>query len=336
MTAPSPEVSVVLAVRNASVTLHDAAQSILQQSLSPKELILVINGCKDDSVAIARRLAATDERVILLESPEKGGVAQAARLGCSKATAPLIARMDADDIAHPDRLRHQVEVLRKTQADLVTCHVSSIHSLGEGLERYIDWANHLRDPDDFLRERFIESPVIQPGVLMTRQAYQAAGGYRVEQGPEDYDLWLRMLENGARFFQAPQAQLQWRDSPNRLTRSHPDYAESQIMTTKARYLARLPVIQEEGFVLAGSGPIGRKMAKLLLAEEVTIQGFLDVAPRKIGSTALGFPIWGPEDLGKIHRESTLLGCVGRGGRTAVRSLAASAGYCEGHDFFACC
>lgn len=336
MNSERPEVSVVLAVRNAAPTLKEAAQSILHQSLSPKELILVLNGCTDHSELIAQQLAANNHRVSLLESSTRGGVAEAAMLGCMQTTSPLIARMDADDIAHPERLRHQVAVWQKTQADLITCQVSSLDSLGEGLENFIDWANGLQKPEDFRRERFVESPVIQPGVLMTRESYLAAGGYRVEKGPEDYDLWLRMLESGARFFQAPEALIEWRDSPSRLTRSHDDYAETQMRATKARYLSRLPAVIENGVILAGSGPIGRKMAKLLLAENIEIRGFIDVAPRKIGSTALGFPIWGPKDLGKKERAAILLGCVGQGKRAAVRTLAKSAGYREGHDFFACC
>ena len=131
MNSERPEVSVVLAVRNAAPTLKEAAQSILHQSLSPKELILVLNGCTDHSELIAQQLAASNHRVSLLESSTRGGVAEAAMLGCMQTTSPLIARMDADDIAHPERLRHQVAVWQKTQADLITCQVSSLDSLGE-------------------------------------------------------------------------------------------------------------------------------------------------------------------------------------------------------------
>ena len=328
-----------MAVRDAELTLEESVQSILHQSFLPQEVLVILNGCTDASEQIARQLSVHDPRITLLQSSPAGGVAEAAMLGCNQASSPLIARMDADDIAHPDRLRHQVTVWQETQADLVTCHVSPLHSLGAGLERFILWANSLEKPEDFRRERFIESPVIQPGALMTREAYLAAGGYRVEEGPEDYDLWLRMLENGARFHQAPNASLQWRDSPHRLTRSHRDYSEAQMRATKARYLARLPALREHGAILAGSGPIGRKLAKLLLAEGISIRGFLDVAPRKIGSTALGFPIWGPQDIagfGKKESAAILLGCVGRGGRIKVRALAQSAGYQEGRNFFACC
>ena len=329
-------ISVVMAIRDAESTLEVAVRSILEQTRPPEEVILVLNGSRDCSESIANALAEQDSRVRLLGSPTGGGVAEAAKVGCEAARAPLIARMDADDIAHSERFHWQLETLHQTSADLVTCRITPKDSLGDGLDRFVHWANSLRLPSDFQQQRFVESPVIQPGVLMTKESYQKAGGYRVEPGPEDYDLWLRMLQNGSQFFQAPQAHLEWRDSSTRLTRSHHDYSELRMNATKARYLARLPAIKEHGVIISGSGPIGKRLAKLLLAENVTIKGFFDIAPKKIGNTALNLPIWSPDELGTREREATLLGCVGRGGRERVRILAQEAGYHEGHDFFACC
>ncbi|WP_411846319.1 glycosyltransferase [Roseibacillus persicicus] len=336
MTNLQAQITVVMAVRNAAATLRDAVDSILQQTLAPAELILVLNGCTDESQSIADDLAKGNKRIRLEKTDSTGGVAAAARLGCALAKSPLLARMDADDLSHPERLEWQYASLRENEADLVTCRVEALDSQGAGLDRFIDWANSLAEPEDFRRERFVESPVIQPGVLMSREAYQRAGGYRVEDGPEDYDLWLRMLADGACFVQAPRARLQWRDSATRLTRSHDDYSEQRMTTTKARYLARLEKVRSNGVAIAGSGPIGRRLAGLLLAEGVQVHGFYDVAPKKIGKTALGLPIWAAGDLLANINSPVLLGCVGRGGRARVRSLAAKAGYREGDDFFACC
>ena len=296
----------------------------------------MLNGCRDTSESIAKEWARDVDGIRILKSSTEGGVAEAAKLGCEVATYPLLARMDADDIADHTRFEEQWTTLVGNEADLVTCRVESVNSLGEGLVRFVNWANGLKTPADFRRERFVESPVIQPGVLMRREAYLAAGGYRVEEGPEDYDLWLRLLETGARFFQAEKARLNWRDSRGRLTRCHEDYSGYQMAATKAHYLARLAQVKEKGVMISGSGPIGRRLAKLLLSEGVTVRGFFDVAPSKIGGTVLSLPVWGPRDFGITHREAILLGCVGRGGREQVRALAIETGYCEGEDFFACC
>jgi glycosyltransferase involved in cell wall biosynthesis len=336
METTQAEISVIMAVRNADSTLPKALDSLLTQTLLPSEVIIVLNGCTDGSAEIANEFARRDSRIRLFTSSTAGGVAEAARVGCAAARHPLLARMDADDWAHPERLQHQTRCLQETAADLVTCRVEATETLGAGLERFVAWANTLSEPEDFRRERFVESPVIQPGVLMTREAYLAAGGYRVENGPEDYELWLRMLENGARFVQAPKAKLQWRDSENRLTRSHDDYSQARMTSTKVRYLARLPAVKRHGVILAGGGPIGRTFAKGLLAEGVPVRGFFEVNPRKIGRTILNLPVWEMTQFDHRENEAVLLGCVGRGGRERVRKMARQMGYREGENFFACC
>ena len=332
----STGISVIMAVRNGEKTLSDAIRSILTQTTPPEELIIVLNGCEDGSHSVVTEFARCHPSIQFLESSAVGGVAEAAQLGCSVAQQPLIARMDCDDVAHPHRLQEQLRVLSETNADLVTSCVKSIDSLGEGLEQYVHWANSLHAPEDFLAGRFIESPVIQPGVLMTLKSYQRAGGYLIKEGPEDYDLWLRMLAQGCRFYQAPQAHLDWRDSPSRLTRSHEDYSAHHMTATKARYLALLPQVIEHGVTIAGSGPQGRRLTKYLLAENIRVHELYDVDPSKIGHRAHGILIAPPSEIGKNHPKAILLGCVGRGRREKVRTLATQLGYHEGDNFFSCC
>lgn len=330
------EISVVMAARDAAATLPGALESILHQSLPPAEVLIVLNGCQDDTPKIAHAFAAEYSVIRVLESSPSGGVAEAAELGCRLASSPLLARMDCDDLAHPNRLAEQRMVLQERQADLVTCRISPLESLGSGIDRYIEWANTLRQPSDFTAARFIESPVIQPGVLMTQEAYRKAGGYRRSDGPEDYDLWLRMLADGARFFQAPRAELEWRDSATRLTRTHDDYCPELMTRTKAHHLAQVPEIAEYGVTIAGSGPQGRRMTRLLLERGVQVHKLYDVDPRKIGSQAHGRPIVAAHEMSERDPKAVLLACVGRGGREKIRKLALACGYSEGVDYFACC
>lgn len=329
-------ISVVMAARDAAATLPAALESILRQSLPPTEVLIVHNGSQDRTPEIAHAFAAKHSVIQVLESSLSGGVAEAAELGCRLARSPLLARMDCDDLAHRDRLAEQSSVLRAQGADLVTCRVSPLGSLGSGIDRYIDWANTLHEPSDFASARFIESPVIQPGVLMTQEAYRKAGGYRRAVGPEDYDLWLRMLAGGARFFQAAAAQLEWRDSPTRLTRTHDDYSVARMTQTKARHLAQVPAIAEYGVTIAGAGPQGRRMTRHLLERGVRVHKLYDVDPRKIGTLAHGRPIVAAHEMSERNPRVVLLACVGRGGREKIRRLAVGWGYSEGRDYFACC
>lgn len=332
----SAEISVIIAARNAEKTLPAALESVLKQSRLPADILLVLNGCSDATPQVAHAWAQFSPLIRIAESSPDGGVAEAAKVGCQLANSPLLARMDADDLCHPDRLAAQFVTLEREKADLVTCRVSPLDALGQGIVRYVDWANSLREPQDFATARFIESPVIQPGVLMTQKAYERAGGYRVQEGPEDYDLWLRMLASGARFSQAQDALLSWRDSATRLTRTHDDYSVEQMTQTKARHLARLPSVEEHGVVIAGAGPQGRRMTRLLLKEGVEVHELYDVDPRKVGSSAHGRPILAASGIRQGNERPVLLGCVGRGGREKISRLAEKHGYEAGKDYFACC
>lgn len=328
-----------MAARDAQETIGDALQSLREQTLSARDVLVVLNGCQDKTKDVVKSFAKDWPELKFFETPAEGGVALAVKEGCKQAQGEFIVRMDADDVCEANRFAVQVEVINREQADLVTSRVEVLDAIGAGLKEYVGWANRLLQSEDFARERFIESPVIQPSVMMRRESYQLAGGYRVESGPEDYELWLRMLSKGMRFHQASETTLYWRDSMERLTRTHEDYSKVAMASVRARYLAFLPQVRERGVTLAGAGPTGRRLAKLLKSEGVQVRGFYDVNPKWIGRQIYGLPVWGPSQLGVRFEEEqvpVLLGCVGHAGRERVRALVKGVGYREGVDFFACC
>ena len=102
----NPAISVVLPVYNAEAYVHEAVQSILAQSFTDFELIIINDGSTDGSGAILRELAARDARIVLVERPN-GGLVSALNAGLEMARADLIARMDADDVAMPERFALQ-------------------------------------------------------------------------------------------------------------------------------------------------------------------------------------------------------------------------------------
>ena len=109
-----------------------------------------------------------------------------------------------------------------------------------------------------------------------------------------------------------------------------------MIDTKARYLAQIPSVREHGVIIAGSGPQGRKMARALNRQCVRIHHFLDVAPQKIGRTALGLPVFSAADWHSSRSSAVVLGCVGHAGSMKVRALAEAQGYIVGDNFFSCC
>ena len=103
---PSPAISVILPVYNAEAYVREAVESILAQSFTDFELIIINDGSTDGSGAILRELAVRDTRIVLIERPN-GGLVSALNDGIESARAELIARMDADDVAMPERFALQ-------------------------------------------------------------------------------------------------------------------------------------------------------------------------------------------------------------------------------------
>jgi glycosyltransferase involved in cell wall biosynthesis len=206
---------------------------MLCQTFGDWELLAIDDHSSDASVDIVRAVAKRDLRVRLVENSASPGIVGSLRTGCQAATADWFARMDADDRSAPERLLRQWE--SKEHADVVATNVDLLDPLGNGMVRYVCWTNSLVCQASISNSRFIENPIIHPTVLMRRSALEAAGGYRDVPWAEDHDLWLRMLQQGARFAKVAEPLLAWRDSTGRLTRRDPRYGEKSRQRMRAHF-----------------------------------------------------------------------------------------------------
>lgn len=188
-----PKVSVLLPVHNAEAYLSEAVESILGQSLTALELVCIDDGSTDRSHGILQSYGARDGRVRVIRG-EHAGLITALNKGLKMARAPLVARMDADDISAPDRLDKQY---RRFELD------PGLWVLGTAEQR-IDAAGRSRGHSpvvtgcDAVASALRETCVIcHPSVMMRREPILALGGYRAAyRHAEDYDLWLRVSERG--------------------------------------------------------------------------------------------------------------------------------------------
>jgi glycosyltransferase involved in cell wall biosynthesis len=189
----TPQVSVVMPVWNAAATVGAAIASVRAQTLESWELVVVDDGSTDATTAEIERAAAGDTRVRLLRRAH-GGVVAAANAAAAEARAPLIARLDADDVMMPGRLAAQVALLASrpeigVASSLVEFGVDRATARGYAL--HVDWINSLLEPDEIARSRFIESPVANPSVMFRRELIGHHGDCADTGEPEDYEQWLR-------------------------------------------------------------------------------------------------------------------------------------------------
>lgn len=344
-----PRVSVLLPVRDAGPWLEAALDSLARQSYTDFEVVAVDDGSGDGCGDLLAARAARDSRFRVLHRPRTDphpGLVPALDAGLARCRGELVARMDADDVAHARRLELQVAALdRDPSLDVVSCLVRFFPStvVERGMRRYERWLNRLVTHKAIHRERFVESPVPNPTVLVRRETLERVGSWRDVHGgrgepwPEDYDLWLRMAAAGARFSKVARVLHFWREHPGRATHRDDRYGKDRFLACKAHHLARGPLASAERVVVWGAGPTGRRLGRELERREVAIGAFVDVDPTKIGRRVRGRKVVAPEALaGLLERpgETVVLAAVAaRGARDRIRGWLENLGLTEGAGYW---
>jgi len=336
-----PAVSVLLPCYDAATTLEEALASLEAQTLTDWEVIAVDDGSTDTTLKILQEWSRGDGRFRVLEQ-QHGGIIEALNAGLAECQGMYVARMDADDRCHPERLAMQKRFLGEhPEIALAGCLVEGFpaEQVREGFRIYMDWQNSLVNNADIRREMFIESPFAHPSVMFRREWVERVGGYQEHGWPEDYDLWLRLYLAGAHFGKVPQVLLEWRETPQRLTRTDSRYALENFLRLKAQSLAYGPLQGREAVFIWGAGMMGRRLGKQLQNQQAPLAAYIDIDPMKIGHTRRGLPILAPEELlewWKRYSNPILLAAVGaRGARPLIRERLEEYGLNEGKDWLFC-
>lgn len=228
--ARAPRVSVVLPVYNGEPFVAEAIGSILAQSFADFEVIALNDGSRDGSGEILDRIARTDRRVIVLHQTNAGIIA-ALNSGLALARGEFIARMDADDVAHPERFARQLAFL-DAHPDIAV--VGSAVTLIDESGRPIRDVAYPATPEAVAEFLETGAALAHPSVMMRRHAVRAVGGYRAAyRHAEDYDLWLRMAQR-YRLANLPDRLLLYRQHPAKLSAV---YAVEQRLATSIALLA---------------------------------------------------------------------------------------------------
>jgi hypothetical protein len=248
--------------------------------------------------------------------------------------------MDSDDRCHPERLAQQVAFLDEhPEIGVLGCLVSGFpqDQIRQGFRIYMNWLNCLVNDADIRREIFIESPLPHPSLALRREWVDLAGGYQEHGWPEDYDLLLRLYLMGARFAKVPRFLLEWREHPQRLTRTDARYSLESFLRAKAHYLKLGPLHGRDAVIIWGAGMVGRRLSKHLQREDIPLVAFVDIDARKIGRARRGLPVLPPVELPawwKRFANPVLLAAVSaRGARTLIRQRLAAIGLVEGQDWW---
>jgi glycosyltransferase involved in cell wall biosynthesis len=185
----APKVSVLMAVKDADRFFAPAVRSILGQTLDELELVVVLDG---PSPAATELLAGMpDDRVRTVALPCSRGLAGALNAGLAACRAPFVARIDADDVALPERLARQLDEMdRRPQLGVLGTGAIEIDTN----DKEVAHRDLPHGADAVARALLRRNSILHPSVMMRREVVLGLGGYNeTMRWVEDYDLWLRCL-----------------------------------------------------------------------------------------------------------------------------------------------
>lgn len=234
--------SVVMAVRDAASTVAATIESVLAQTDGDLEFIIVDDGSRDRTPEILALYAAADPRLRVIANAEGVGLTRSLIIGCAAARGQFIARQDAGDLSHPRRLELQRACLGQDERlAFVSCWTEFVGPELEPLyvARGSGVATEPAEIIDLAREHgIVDGPTCHPSVILRREAYERAGGYRSQfYFGQDWDLWYRLAARG-RFQMVPEVLYTARVTPVSISGRWREAQQQLARLSHAALLAR--------------------------------------------------------------------------------------------------
>ena len=197
-------ISIIMPAYNAQKTIRASIQSVLNQSYTHFELIVVDDASCDDTVMIVRKVMQQDKRIKLLCNDKNMGSASSRNHGRAHAEGGYIAFLDSDDIWFPEKLKRQVQILESEQADI--CYTS--YRLIDKESRFLGAVYGVPVNVDY--KTLLKENVIGCSTVLMRSDVFHKGALKTEFFHEDYALWLSLLRIGHRAVGIPECFVHYR------------------------------------------------------------------------------------------------------------------------------
>ncbi len=257
--AHEPLVTVIMPTYQAEKYLKEAIESIMAQTYSNFELLVIDDASKDQTRKIVTAYAKKDKRIKLVDGPQNG-IAAALNYGIRLSTGEYIARMDADDLAMPERLEKQVAAMQKDN-ELGVCATQILALRGEEL---VEAAVCKEQYEEILCDTMFNNNICHPTVMFRKKVLDQGWRYQEHILAEDYDMWTRMLPY-VKFQALPDVLLYYRiDCEEKLTVSNYKQVREAAAKIIRAYLMALYKADFSGYELIDFVPDHAKYE--LLAE----------------------------------------------------------------------
>ena len=220
--------TVLMSIYNGETYLATAIESILSQTFTNFDFLIVDDASTDKSSIILKKFARQDSRIKIITNKQNQGLAYSLARGVEAATTPWIARMDADDIAIRDRLAKQMQYIDEhPDIDILGSYALNVNDSGEILgERKVP-IDH-----DNICQLIWTNPLIHPTVIFRRSAILKIGSYHYktrQRIPEDYNLWFRACAAGLQFANLPEPLIYYRFSQENFVRNNLKFLLAHVL-----------------------------------------------------------------------------------------------------------
>ena len=303
----NPTISILMPVKNTAPFLNECLDSIINQSETDFELIAIDDHSTDESYSILKGFELKDKRVKVFKNLGIG-IIEALRLAYSKSSGNYISRMDADDVMSLDKLA----VLKYNLIAFGSGHIASgkvkyfsATPLGAGFKNYELWLNSLIEKGTNFEGIYKECVIPSPCWMVYREDLEKCQAFYPNVYPEDYDLAFRFYKEGLKPIACSQTLHHWRDYSTRTSRTHVHYADHTFLDIKMDYFLKLECDATKNLVLWGAGDKGKKVAKILIAQNIKFTWICD-NPKKISKDIYGQILYPLTALDTIENSQSII------------------------------
>lgn len=302
-------VSIIIPVRQDNPFLESSLSSTLSSMGDAMELIIVEDLVEEqarDKINLFFKKNGSGYRISII-SNEGSGLVDALHTGIKNSSGTYIARMDADDLCLGERFTVQQKYLDEhPEVGLVSCLVryGGDKQQNPGFSRFVTKMNSLDSHHKMYVKRYADAPVAHPSVMFRRSLLKMAT-YRKynkfgETVPEDFDLWLRWLNQGVKFAKIPQELLVWNDLPDRLTRKSIVYSKRAFWNSVAENFVK---VKNKSYWICGYGKSADRRLRGLVSRGLTISGYIAPEPKKRRD---GVPVIQVSEMNKLKGNAIIL------------------------------
>ena len=316
----NPLVSILIPFRNTEAFINECIQSIIAQTYSHWELLIVDDNSTDKSTNIVENLANTDSRIKLIKN-SGSGIIDALQLAFKHSTGDLITRMDSDDVMQPNKL----DVLANNLISHGTGHLAvglvnyfSSEGIKDGYKRYEVWLNALTKNGTNYSEIYKECVIPSPCWMLHRADLIACDAFNPNRYPEDYDLAFRFYKHGFKCIPCNVVLHDWRDYSHRTSRTDDHYAENHFIPLKLDYFLELDFIPNKTLVVWGAGNKGKFIAKTLIEKNIDFEWICD-NPKKIGKDIYGKILRPFKDLETLSVPQSIITVANKEAQIEIRN-----------------